>query len=73
MELTNTQYGFVWGPVSVERAVSDEKKGWVLLLVKTAKYPYGLQVYVTKTGKVRVHSASGEWRPGAENANAPTA
>lgn len=33
------------------------------MLVKTAKYPYGLQVYVTKTGKVRVYSASGEWIP----------
>lgn len=61
MEGNNTQYGFEWGPVSIERAASDEKKGWVVLLVKTAKYPHGLQVYVTKTGKVRVHADGVEW------------
>ena len=66
MDLANTQYGFDWGPASIERAVSDEKKGWVVLLVKTKKYPYGLQVYVTKTGKVRVYSADGEWLPEAK-------
>lgn len=63
MKLIGTQYGFDWGPVSVERAASDEKKGWAALLVKTAKYPHGLQVYVTKTGKVRVYADGREWLP----------
>jgi len=56
-----TQYGFEWGPVEVDRACHDDKKGWVLLMVKTKKHPHGIQVYVTKTGKVRVFSDAGEW------------
>ena len=56
-----TPFGFEYGPVTVERACADEKKGWVILLVKTAKYPVGLQVYVTRTGKVRVFGEKGEW------------
>ena len=59
--LTNTQYGFEWGPVEISRAMSDEQKGWVIFLVKTKKYPNGIQVYVTKTGKVRVNCDAGEW------------
>lgn len=61
MEVCTTQYGFEWGPVTVERACSDNKKGWVLLLIKTAKHPDGMQIYVTKSGKVRVSSATSEW------------
>ena len=60
MQGKDTQYGFDWGPVAVERACSDEKKGWVLMLVKTKKYPHGIQVYVTKTGKIRVFGDKGE-------------
>jgi len=56
-----TDYGFEWGPVEVSRGFDDEKKGWVTLILTTKKYPHGIQVYVTKTGKVRVHSAKGEW------------
>ncbi len=59
---STTQYGFEWGPVEVERGFSDDKKGWVMLLVKTRKYPHSMQVYVTKTGKVRVFSAGKEWK-----------
>ncbi len=55
-----TDYGFDWGSVKVTRACSDEKKGWVVLLVKTPKEE--IQVYVTKTGKVRISSESGEWK-----------
>jgi hypothetical protein len=54
-------YGFEWGAAKVERFCSDEKKGWVLLGITTPKHR--LQVYVTKTGKVRVHDGSGEWKP----------
>ena len=55
-----TQYGFNWGPMKVERGFSDEPKGWAVLLLKTKKHPYGIQIYVTKTGKVRVFTAKGE-------------
>jgi hypothetical protein len=62
MESKMHQYGFEWGPVNVCRGMSDDKKGWVILLVKTKKHPRGIQVYVTASGKVRVHSATGEWK-----------
>lgn len=53
-----TQYGFNWGPVEIERHCSDKKKGWVIFGVKTKKKT--LQVYVTKTGKVRVYNYYGK-------------
>jgi hypothetical protein len=28
----NTEYGFIWGPLHVTRAVADERIGWVLLV-----------------------------------------
>ena len=58
-----TQFGFSWGPVVVERACSDEKKGWVLMRIITKKYPHGIQIYVTKSGKIRVFSSGAEWKP----------
>lgn len=59
------EYGFQWGPATIERGFCDDPKGWVTLLLKTKKYPHGIQIYVTKTGKVRVHCAKGEWKVGA--------
>jgi len=47
-----TSYGFRWGPANVERLASDDKKGWVLMAIQSAKSR--IQVYVTKTGKIRV-------------------
>jgi hypothetical protein len=58
MHYKETPYGFEWGAAIVERCFSDSKKGWVTLLVRTKKDE--LQVYVTKTGKVRVYSRKGE-------------
>lgn len=59
-----TRYGFAWGAAKIERCFSDEKKGWVTLLLETPKHT--IQLYVTKTGKVRISDASGEWaRKGA--------
>jgi hypothetical protein len=53
-------YGFEYGPAIVTRISSDDKKGWVVISVETPKQ--SIQVYVTKTGKVRVHdSRGGEW------------
>ena len=63
MDGKTTDYGFKWGPVEVDRAANDDKKGWVVLMVKTKKHPHGIQVYVTKTGKVRVYGDAGEWLP----------
>lgn len=55
-------YGFRYGAAKVERLCSDGKKGWVVMNVETPKTT--LQVYVTKTGKVRVHDGTVEWKPG---------
>lgn len=55
-----TVFGFEWGSARITRGCSDEKNGWVVFLVKTPKEE--IQVYVTKTGKVRISSKSGEWK-----------
>jgi hypothetical protein len=52
-----TEYGFNYGAAEVTRLTSDDKKGWVLLGVATPKQ--FLQIYVTKTGKVRVFVRNG--------------
>jgi hypothetical protein len=48
-----TEYGFEYGSLSVERWISDDKKGWVILGVKSSKTE--IQIYATKTGKIRVY------------------
>lgn len=60
-----TKFGFEWGSARLSRGFSDGRKGWVTLLLETDKYPgnRSLQIYVTKTGKVRVHDSNGEWLP----------
>jgi hypothetical protein len=65
MQAKTTEYGFQWGPATVERGFCDYHKEWVTMIIRTKKYPRGIQVYVTKTGKVRVHCAKGEWKVGA--------
>ncbi len=52
MHFKETQYGFEYGAATIERCISDEKKGWVVLLLKTPKSTH--QLYITKTGKVRI-------------------
>ena len=47
-----TEYGFEYGDMKVERLTSDDEKGWVVLGVSSTKS--NLQIYVTKTGKIRV-------------------
>lgn len=54
-----TDYGFEYGAAKVTRIHSDQKRGWVLLGVGTPKTD--IQIYVTKTGKVRVFDTKGEW------------
>ena len=65
MHYAETKYGFEYGASKLSRMFSDEKKGWVTLGIETPKHSGhdGLQVYVTKTGKVRIFDKHGEWRP----------
>lgn len=58
-------YGFEFGAASITRRFSDEKRGCVTILLTTAKH-FGeneIQIYVTKTGKVRIFSGHKEWKP----------
>ena len=55
-----TQYGFEYGNAKIERLMSDERRGWVIVQLKTDKAD--IQIYITRTGKVRVLSCGGkEW------------
>ena len=58
-----TKYGFDWGSAKISRCMSSQKKGWVVLFLETPKHQQcnALQIYVTKSGKVRIHGARGEW------------
>ena len=70
MHYQETQYGFDYGSAKVTRVFSDEKKGWITLGLETSKHVGhdALQIYVTKTGKVRIHDSRGEWKaPNAES------
>ncbi len=57
----NLPYGFLYGAGRFERACSDNAKGWVIVSVRTPKDE--IQVYVTKTGKVRVYRGRVELIP----------
>jgi len=64
MNFSNDQYGFTYGAAKVERLCSDERKGWVVLSIKTPKTSgHGIETYVTKTGKIRITQANGSWTP----------
>ena len=56
--------GFEWGPVLVTRVAKDTKKGWVVVELKSQKDR--VQVYVTKTGKIRVYNKDKELLPKEE-------
>lgn len=58
LPLQETIYGFEYGPAKVERMCSDDAKGWVVIGIESKKSR--VQVYVTKTGKVRVYKDSKE-------------
>ena len=49
-----TEFGFKFGDALVERVHKDKDKGWTIISIKTSRKNQELQVYVTKTGKVRV-------------------
>jgi hypothetical protein len=62
IEFKDLPCGFQWGAAKVERLFSDDEKGFVTLGIETPKGQ--IQVYVTKTGKIRVHGQDGrEWLP----------
>lgn len=69
MHFCNCQYGFEYGAAKITRLFSDENKGWITVEVKTPKEE--LQIYVTKTGKIRIHGAS-EWLPQKDNKESRT-
>jgi len=56
-----TKYGFDYGAAKVTRMLSDEKRGWIALGIETPKHKIPIQIYVTKTGKVRIFSEGEEW------------
>ena len=53
-----TKYGFEYGNAKIERLMSDEKRGWVIIQLKSDKAD--MQIYITRTGKVRVLSCGGK-------------
>ena len=57
MHYRETEYGFEWGSAKITRGFSDEKMGWVTLRIETPKED--IQIYITKTGKVRMHGKDG--------------
>lgn len=62
IDYQETQFGFEWGAATVDRVFSDTKTGCVTISIRTPKED--LQIYVTKTGKVRVHGKDRkEWKP----------
>ena len=65
MHYKETKFGFEYGNAKIQRLFSDEKKGWVTISIESEKYKGNnhIQVYITKTGKIRIHSREGEWFP----------
>lgn len=65
MKRQRTEHGFIYGSAEFVLGFCDEKKGWSTTLLSTPKY-FGndaMQIYVTKSGKVRIFDTNGEWRP----------
>lgn len=57
-----TDFGFIFGAATVTRLCSDKRKAWIVIGITTPKYPpHGIQIYVTKSGKVRITDERGEW------------
>lgn len=56
------EHGFEYGAAKVTRWFSDKKQGWVTIGLETKKYPRGIQIYVTKTGKVRFFYENKEFK-----------
>lgn len=51
------RYGFVWGPLVVERTARVEGRGYVVTVRPVGKYEPSVQVYVSEKGRsMSVHS-----------------
>lgn len=64
----DTKFGFEWGAAKVTRMMSDDRGVVIGLETPRTKRKDGvlnpIQIYITPTGKVRVHGADGkEWKP----------
>ena len=57
LHFKNTEYGFEWGAAKITRIAQDEDTGRVVIGLETPKYKGhdNIQIYVSKTGKVKVH------------------
>ena len=49
------------GKLKNDSSLRRRQKQWVTWGLETPKHE--LQIYVTKTGKVRIHDKRGEWTP----------
>ena len=58
MHYKTVEFGFEYGAATVTRNCSDEKKGWVCMSLVTKKAD--IEMYVTKTGKVRIFKGGKE-------------
>ena len=58
MDFKQTQYGFQWGPVTIERHISDDARGLVVFEIKTAKCNF--DVYATRSGMVKIIVPEGQ-------------
>ena len=53
MHFKDTDHGFEWGPIKVQRVMSDKREGWVVLGIETEEV--SVELIITKTGHVRIH------------------
>ena len=67
MDYEETKFGFQWNGTKIERCCSDAKAGWSVFTIETPKK--SLQLYVTRTGKVRIFDSktTEEWFPNKKN------
>ena len=58
---TRTEWGFHFGAAEVSAICCDDAKGWTLIGVESPKSK--LQIYTTRTGKIRVFKDGKELFP----------
>lgn len=65
MKAERIQHGIEWGSSKITLMFDDDEKEWVTWGLETPKYKgqNRIQIYVTKTGKVRINDTRGEWSP----------
>ena len=58
VHFAQTEYGFEYGSAKIERLLNDN--GRVVIGIETPRVA-GMQIAVTRTGKVRIFDSRGEW------------